>query len=298
MGSSKTIFSLLLFFFLCSPHFTASAKNCRNNKCGKGEPVISYPFRIIGRQDKRCGFPGFDLTCDELKRTVLELPFSGRFFVKSITRFNLQNMYNEIQLQDPDDCLARRYLNQVNLSGTPFFGINFIGYSFYNCPSNAINYYSGYSTTRISCLSSSKHTVVATSTKNILNKYFISVGIIISILFGSVMYCTRCCGIYSHSQYVPSGAVQTTPQSVDITTTGLGGPAIQSFPMVVLGESGRLPDPNINTCSICLSEYQPKETLKTLPVCNHCFHADCIDVWLHLKSTCPVCRKSPVPSSG
>ncbi|MCL7030119.1 hypothetical protein MKW94_005679 [Papaver nudicaule] len=170
-------------------------------------------------------------------------------------------------------------------------------YSFYNCPSDYAfyPYYSGYSTTHISCLSSSKHTVI--------KKFLISIGIIIPILFGSVMYCTSCCGLYSDSQYVSysdsqyvssSGAVQTTPRSV-ITTTGLGGSAIKSFPMVVLGESGRLPDPNINTCAICLSKYQPKETLKTLPVCNHCFHADCIDAWLRLKSTCPVCRKSPVP---
>jgi hypothetical protein len=55
----------------------------------------------------------------------------------------------------------------------------------------------------------------------------------------------------------------------------------------------RLPKPNDNTCPICLSEYQPKETLKTIPECQHCFHAECIDEWLSLNATCPICRNSP-----
>ncbi|KAI3903927.1 hypothetical protein MKW92_047370 [Papaver armeniacum] len=76
--------------------------------------------------------------------------------------------------------------------------------------------------------------------------------------------------------------------------TGLDGSAIQSLPTIVIGESGRLPIPDNDICSICLSEYQPKETLKTMPTCSHCFHAGCIDVWLLLNITCPICRISPV----
>ncbi|XP_017973202.1 PREDICTED: putative RING-H2 finger protein ATL21A [Theobroma cacao] len=79
---------------------------------------------------------------------------------------------------------------------------------------------------------------------------------------------------------------------------GLDGPTIESYPKIVIGESRRLPKPDDNTCPICLCEYWPKETLRSIPQCQHCFHADCIDEWLRLNATCPICRNSPErPSS-
>ncbi|KAM1736579.1 hypothetical protein ACFX12_014922 [Malus domestica] len=80
-------------------------------------------------------------------------------------------------------------------------------------------------------------------------------------------------------------------------TIGLDGPTIQSYPKTLLGESKRLPKPNDNMCSICLSEYEAKEVLRTIPECNHYFHASCIDEWLKMNATCPVCRNSPEGSS-
>ncbi|KAF3974423.1 hypothetical protein CMV_002247 [Castanea mollissima] len=74
---------------------------------------------------------------------------------------------------------------------------------------------------------------------------------------------------------------------------GLDRPTIESYPKIVLGESWCLPKPNDNTCPICLSEYQAKETLKSIPKCQHCFHIECIDEWLSLNATCPICRNSP-----
>ncbi|XP_047338685.1 RING-H2 finger protein ATL22-like [Impatiens glandulifera] len=78
-----------------------------------------------------------------------------------------------------------------------------------------------------------------------------------------------------------------------VVVNGLDKPTIESFPKTILGESGRLPKPNDITCPICLSEYQPKETLRTIPECKHYFHADCVDEWLEMNGTCPLCRNSP-----
>ena len=55
---------------------------------------------------------------------------------------------------------------------------------------------------------------------------------------------------------------------------------IDHFPTIVLGESRRLPRLNQDTCAKCLGEYEPKDTLRIVPVCNHYFHAQCIDPWL------------------
>ncbi|KAI3886814.1 hypothetical protein MKW98_017166 [Papaver atlanticum] len=73
---------------------------------------------------------------------------------------------------------------------------------------------------------------------------------------------------------------------------GLDSSIIESFPRILLDEKLRLPNPNDTTCSICISEYLPTETLKIIPSCNHYFHAKCIDQWLSVSSTCPVCRES------
>ncbi|KMT16055.1 hypothetical protein BVRB_3g052260 [Beta vulgaris subsp. vulgaris] len=78
---------------------------------------------------------------------------------------------------------------------------------------------------------------------------------------------------------------------------GLDQSIIESYPKIILGESRRLPKPDENSCSICLGEYLAKETLKTIPDCGHCFHAACIDEWLLLNASCPVCRNSPYRTS-
>ncbi|KAF9104212.1 hypothetical protein BGX29_002243 [Mortierella sp. GBA35] len=43
-------------------------------------------------------------------------------------------------------------------------------------------------------------------------------------------------------------------------------------------------------CSICLGEYVPDDRRRVLH-CDHEYHAECVDVWLTLKSTqCPLCK--------
>ncbi|XLS67134.1 hypothetical protein HN51_018157 [Arachis hypogaea] len=93
-------------------------------------------------------------------------------------------------------------------------------------------------------------------------------------------------------QTVPDFEPLISPQPTIIL--GLDGPTIESYPKMVVGESPNiLPKPNDNTCPICLSEYKPKETVKRIPECLHCFHAQCIDEWLPLNASCPICRTSP-----
>ncbi|KAM7476524.1 hypothetical protein LguiB_023767 [Lonicera macranthoides] len=93
------------------------------------------------------------------------------------------------------------------------------------------------------------------------------------------------------------GGATVTPDTMTMSTLGLDGPTIESYTQVILGESKRLPGgPNGNTCPICLSEYNAKETVRCIPECQHCFHSNCVDEWLRLKGTCPVCRNSPSPA--
>ncbi|XP_061358248.1 putative RING-H2 finger protein ATL21A [Gastrolobium bilobum] len=103
-------------------------------------------------------------------------------------------------------------------------------------------------------------------------------------------------GIGTHGWASANGSVPDFepligPERTNIS--GLDGPTIESYPKIVIGESRCLPKPDDKTCPICLSEYIPKETVKTIPECGHCFHSQCIDEWLPLNASCPICRTSP-----
>ncbi|KAI3862485.1 hypothetical protein MKX03_011573 [Papaver bracteatum] len=77
-----------------------------------------------------------------------------------------------------------------------------------------------------------------------------------------------------------------TGQQAIIIRTGLDDSITQTYRRILLDEKLELPNPNDTTCSICLSEYRPTETLKIIPLCKHYFHAKCIDPWLRMLTTC------------
>ncbi|CAA0833760.1 E3 ubiquitin-protein ligase ATL23 [Striga hermonthica] len=43
-------------------------------------------------------------------------------------------------------------------------------------------------------------------------------------------------------------------------------------------------------CAVCLEMFRAGEKCRLLPLCNHSFHAECVDVWLMKVSVCPICR--------
>ncbi|KAK8509676.1 hypothetical protein V6N12_001755 [Hibiscus sabdariffa] len=102
------------------------------------------------------------------------------------------------------------------------------------------------------------------------------------------------CGHDNHRQARQNPTEQNGPAAVSpqrmVGVTGLDESTIESYEKVVLGESRRIPGPNDGTCPICLSEYLSKDTIRCIPECKHCFHAECIDEWLRMNTTCPVCR--------
>nr|KJB18995.1 hypothetical protein B456_003G079600 [Gossypium raimondii] len=53
-------------------------------------------------------------------------------------------------------------------------------------------------------------------------------------------------------------------------------PNVEIFSLSAEQQLSSLPRPNDNTCSICLSEYQAKETIRTIPYSSHYFHANCM----------------------
>ncbi|TYH91003.1 hypothetical protein ES332_A13G087700v1 [Gossypium tomentosum] len=64
--------------------------------------------------------------------------------------------------------------------------------------------------------------------------------------------------------------------------------SIEAMPSVKIGES------EDGECVVCLEEWKPGEVVKEMP-CKHKFHDECIQKWLVIHGSCPVCRyKMPV----
>ncbi|KAA0044902.1 putative RING-H2 finger protein ATL21A [Cucumis melo var. makuwa] len=132
-------------------------------------------------------------------------------------------------------------------------------------------------------------------------KYGLIIGVgIPGVLFliGLVCYICGKCKAFARPNRPSSNLSLSLGHDPTSTKAGLDGPTIESFPKTTLGQSRRLPKSNDTTCAICLSEYQSKETIRTIPDCGHFFHVNCVDEWLKLNATCPVCRTSPEDSSA
>ncbi|KAJ4827852.1 hypothetical protein Tsubulata_012999 [Turnera subulata] len=347
------------------------ADSCSNTKCRRDGVPVRFPFYLEGNQSQSCGHPGFNLRCNDQGFTVLELPYSGNFLVRSINYRTQQ-----IQLYDSEDCLARRLLN-FNLSGSPFLTASYFNYTFLSCPSQFVNSRFTY----IACLSNSTTSVIATSSTSLVNSLsslcqivttfpvpaswkvnrdegftsklnkdlklawdspdcikcevkgimcgFLGNGsqqigcfppkrgqshsaihilkivciyiVLPTILSGVgitifIYFTNQSCRINAANARLRNSTISAASPQPIIAVIGLDESAIESYKKVVLGESKRLPGRNDSTCAICLSEYRSKETVRCIPECHHCFHADCIDEWLRLNRACPVCRNLPSPA--
>ncbi|KAI4351223.1 hypothetical protein L6164_005601 [Bauhinia variegata] len=76
---------------------------------------------------------------------------------------------------------------------------------------------------------------------------------------------------------------------------GLNEATLNSYPVLLYSET-KLHKGNStpSCCSICLADYKDSHLLRLLPDCGHFFHQRCIDMWLRMNPSCPMCRTSPL----
>ncbi|KAK4279482.1 hypothetical protein QN277_011258 [Acacia crassicarpa] len=112
----------------------------------------------------------------------------------------------------------------------------------------------------------------------------------------------------------PSWLSQVRNASFDLRTINIGAPpatnspvqlgvddeTLNTYPMLLYSKVKRDRKGGAGcgaaTCSICLGDFTESEWLRELPDCRHLFHQKCIDIWLRMNTSCPLCRTSPLPT--
>ena len=148
---------LLFFFFLLFmrlfPEIDGGIQydECKASRCSHPGPVIRFPFRLKDQPvPDHCVYPGFELTCSEENRTILELPNSAKLWVKEID-YTSQEMF--VRYPDDEYCLQRLIVN-LNLSALPFQFKYSTPVSFFNCSENKSESYGFWRSIPSTCSSS------------------------------------------------------------------------------------------------------------------------------------------------
>ncbi|KAH6779976.1 hypothetical protein C2S52_011213 [Perilla frutescens var. hirtella] len=141
---------------------SAQTPTCSNNTF-----FIQYPFKLLQEGQNPHHISPYDLKCSRQGIVVLNLPFSGEFYVRNIDYFE-----QTIQLYDPGNCLPGR-LKNLSLSSSPFLAVSYQNYTFFSCPPEIP---SSRNFTAISCLSNSTDAVVATSAPSMVDEIRNSTG--------------------------------------------------------------------------------------------------------------------------
>lgn len=99
-----------------------------------------------------------------------------------------------------------------------------------------------------------------------------------------------------------TNAASSRPNDVEM---GLDEETIKSYPKILYPHLKTVKPLNdsihcststaASACSICLSDYNDSDFIRVLPDCKHLFHLNCVDPWLRLHPTCPICRMSLFP---
>ncbi|XP_047944654.1 RING-H2 finger protein ATL70-like [Salvia hispanica] len=95
------------------------------------------------------------------------------------------------------------------------------------------------------------------------------------------------------SRYFAGDHGAGAPVQVVVRSDGLDAAAISAIPLYTYGGAGA-GAAAAGGCAVCLGDYKEGEEVRLMPECGHVFHRSCIDPWLMIHPTCPVCRSTPV----
>ncbi|KAL9388334.1 hypothetical protein Peur_016939 [Populus x canadensis] len=136
-----------------------------------------------------------------------------------------------------------------------------------------------------------------------INGYAYAIGMSSGVLFLIISitlaayFCTY--GVDSPTHTGTNQGDSITDHDSIVMELGLDEATLASYPKLLYSKARLEPRGNDllpSCCSICLGDYKDSDMLRLLPDCGHVFHLKCVDYWLRLHPTCPICRNSPMPT--
>ncbi|XP_013602832.1 E3 ubiquitin-protein ligase ATL4-like [Brassica napus] len=119
--------------------------------------------------------------------------------------------------------------------------------------------------------------------------------LIISVSICFLLRCLNRCN--HHSPLSPSSSDSVRFSTHRVSPETERSSVLDSLPIFKFSSvTRRSTSTNSSDCAVCLSNFEPEDQLRLLPLCCHAFHAACIDTWLASNQTCPLCR-SPLFAS-
>ncbi|KAL8205621.1 hypothetical protein R6Q57_009172 [Mikania cordata] len=124
---------------------------------------------------------------------------------------------------------------------------------------------------------------------------FSKVALLYSLLNGKVFTEWVSPAVLKAYQWQTSGMETSFSDMFDVDnnmTRGLSKDFIKTLPKCVFKDSRKPTDQRTDTnCAICLQDFEKEEEGRELPSCGHVFHVKCIDEWLLMQGSCPICRR-------
>lgn len=116
--------------------------------------------------------------------------------------------------------------------------------------------------------------------------YFLLLLPVIGLL--CIIMCLPCFIVFFQLFYRGGHAAQhgATPEQISRVRAVSFAPGTTKYDEVDIAEDDA-------QCAICLSEYQAVEQLRVFP-CKHHFHQLCVDQWLRISATCPLCVRPAI----
>lgn len=134
---------------------------------------------------------------------------------------------------------------------------------------------------------------MASSGTDFLNKAYIFFLAIASTAFVVTLYHCLIVMLRNRRQHANQQQQRTTAQNYTDNRSSFDNSIAELLPTHKYEKGKGL---NEGECSVCLSEFEEGDVVRTLPECLHSFHVDCIDMWLYSHRNCPMCRTNATPS--
>ncbi|KAE8708026.1 RING-H2 finger protein ATL68 [Hibiscus syriacus] len=148
---------------------------------------------------------------------------------------------------------------------------------------------------------------MSTPSPNYLTNLGLGYSIVIALGFFVLLASYICCRSSTPNTTASISDGNSLPRIIFVAEDGDDGNAVVGLDQAVINSypkfqfskdqpSAADPGEVSTVCSICLSEYRDSEMLRMMPECRHYFHVPCLDAWLKLNGSWPVCRNSPLPT--